>query len=421
MPKTATTPLSSLRTGRLATSFSDPVLRILTAATAISSLGRGVFFTLTVLYFTFVVGLSTAEIAVILTVSSAVGVGTSMLGGVLADRFSARRLLLGFVLVEGVALVSYSFAASFLTALLIACVVTGANRAADTSRSAIIGRAFTGDSRVGARAILRTVVNVGISVGSAAASIPLLIDTPDAYRVTIALAGSATLMSVIALARLPRRVDAPARPAEEHRTTAGRSPWHNPGYLTLTVLSALFGIQFGLAEIGLPLWIVQDTTAPVVMVSVILIINTALVIALQIPFSRGTHDIRKAGNAVAVAGVCMAVACAIYAASAGVPPVVAIVCLAIASVAHAFGEILSSAGTWGLSYELADPHRFGAYLGLYGMAFSIGTMFTPAIITVTVIEHGTAGWAVLGVVFLGSALGMAAVARRASRSRPSVA
>jgi len=417
MPESETT----TQRGRLATSFADPVLRILTAATAISALGRGVFFTLTVLYFTFVVGLSAAEIAVILTISSAVGVGTSMLGGLLADRFSARRLLLGFVLLEGVALVSYSFASSFVTALLIACIVTGANRAADTSRSAIIGRAFTGDSRVGARAILRTVVNIGISVGSAAASIPLLIDTPEAYRVTIAIAGTATLVSAVALARLPRRVDAAPEVSVHHETGAGRSPWRDPAYLALTVLSALFGIQFGLAEIGLPLWIVQDTTAPVVMVSAILIINTALVIALQIPFSRGTHDIRKAGNAVAVAGICMAVACAVYAASAGVSPVLAIVFLSLASIAHAFGEILSSAGTWGLSYELADPARFGAYLGLYAMAFSVGTMFTPAIITVTVIQHGTVGWAVLGVLFLGSALGMAAIARRASRSHPSVA
>ncbi|TFC55452.1 hypothetical protein E3O62_14150 [Cryobacterium sp. TMT2-15-1] len=89
----------------------------------------------------------------------------------------------------------------------------------------------------------------------------------------------------------------------------------------------------------------------------------------------------------------------------------AFVLLALAMVAHSFGEILSSAGGWGLSYELACPQRIGEYQGLFAMAFSVGSMFTPVILTVTVIENGTAGWAVLGALFLGSALVMWAIAR----------
>lgn len=396
----------------LGTTFADPVLRILATATAVSATSRGVFFTLTVFYFTLVVGLSALEIAIILTFSSAVGVVTSLLGGVLADRVSARKLLVGFVAVEGVALLGYSFAASFVSALVIASVVTGANRGANTVRSAVIGHAFNGSLRVGARAIIRTVQNLGVAVGGGAASIPLLIGTPDAYLVTIVLASSLTLLSTLAILRLPRRVDALHHDRETDAPLPGRSPWRDPRYVVLAVLSALFGIQFGLAEIGLPLWILHHTNAPAVAVSVILIINTALVIALQIPFSRGTQDIRRAGNAVAVGGVCMAVACAIYAATAGLSPVLAFVLLALAMIAHTFGEILSSAGTWGLSYELADPQRIGEYQGLFAMAFSIGSMLTPMILTVTVIESGTAGWAMLAALFLGSALGMWLIARK---------
>lgn len=408
---TLTLPTGGRPHGRIGAAFADPVLRILLTATAISATSRGVFFTLTVLYFTLVVGLSAVEIAIILTASSAVGVVTSLLGGVLADRISARSLLLGFVAIEGIALLSYTVADSFVSALAIACVVTGANRGANTVRAAIIGRAFMGSSRVGARAILRTVQNLGVALGGGAASIPLLIGTPDAYLVSIAIAAALTLASILAILRLPRRVDAAPRREEGRTPLAGRSPWRDPRYLALSIFSALFGIQFGLAEIGLPLWIVRHTNAPPVALSVILIINTALVIALQIPLSRGTQDIRKAGNVLALAGVCMAVACAIYAATAGVSPLLAFVLLALAMVAHTFGEIFSSAGGWGLSYELADPQRIGEYQGIFAMAFSVGSMFTPVILTVTVIENGTAGWAALGALFLGSALVMWAIAR----------
>jgi MFS family permease len=394
--------------------LSDPVLRILIAATAISALGRGVFLTLTILYFTFVVGLSTVEVAIILTVASAVGVAASLLGGTLADRVSGRRLLLWFLAVEGIALACYTVASSFVPALVIACIVMAGNRGANTARSAIIGRAFTGPARVGARAALRTIQNVGVAIGSAAASIPLLFGTSNAYHLTIIIAAAATLASTLVIMRLPRRVDAARLMSEKRAPLGGRSAWRDPRYAALTTLSALVGIQFGLAEIGLPLWIMHETSAPLVTVSIIIMINTVLVVALQIPFSRGTHDIRRAGNAVAIAGVSMAVACGIYSVTAGVPPVAAIVLLTLGMVAHTIAEILSSAGTWGLSYELADPRRIGEYQGLFAMAFSIGSMVTPAIVTITVIENGTAGWAALAALLLGSALAIAAIARRAA-------
>ncbi|MBG6058238.1 MFS family permease [Cryobacterium sp. MP_M5] len=398
---------------------SQQMLRILATQIFLNSLGRGVFLALTVLYFTLIVGLSVTEIAVILTVSSALGVATSWLGGSLADRVSAKRLLLALLVVEGLALLSYAFASSFMVALVIACVVNGASSSSKAVRATIVGRAFEGEVRIRTRAILLTVGNVGIALGGAAASIPLLLNVPDAYRLTIGIAGFATLISAARIAALPRRVDALVLSKVDRAASAhlvGRSPWRDPRYLGLAALSALFGIQFGLAEIGLPLWVLHHTEAPVVVVSIALIVNTVLVVALQIPLSRGSHDIRRAGKAVSLAGLFMAIACAVYAASAGVSPVLALALILAAAVAHTFGEILSSAGIWGLSYELADPRSAGAYQGLFAMAFSIGTMVTPAVIAVTVVDNGTAGWVVLGVIFLASSAGIRTIAHRASSS-----
>ncbi|WP_259064679.1 hypothetical protein [Microbacterium sp. AK031] len=77
---------------RLAQSFADPVLRALVTVTAVSRIGREVFLTVTVLFFTLIIGVSAGEAAVVLAVSSACGVLASFLGGWLADRSSARRL-----------------------------------------------------------------------------------------------------------------------------------------------------------------------------------------------------------------------------------------------------------------------------------------------------------------------------------------
>ncbi len=394
--------------------LSDPTLRILASAILVATVGRGIFLTLTVLYFSRFVGLSAVEIAVILSVSSGVGVATSYIGGRLADRFSARRLLVGMVAIEGLAIATYTFAANFSTAVVIACIAVGVNRGANATRSAIIARAFEGPNRVNARAVLRTVTNLGIALGGMIAGLALLAGTAEAFRAMMIGAGVVYLLSALHLRRLPTRVDAPrhdpAGPLPQRRV----SPFRDRRYLVLTVLSGIFGMQFGLAEMGVPLWISQDTSAPDVLISVILVINTLCVVLLQVPLSRGTHDPRRAGKIVMTGGVLMAVACALYATAGGVPVVAAVSLLCGAALLHSFAEILSQAGAWGLSFELADPLQAGAYQGMFGMGSALGAMLAPLVVTATVVEHGALGWGILGAVFLGSAAGVALIARKAS-------
>ncbi len=412
---------------RLVDSVADPVLRILVVATIIGKFGRGVFITVTVLYFSFVVGLTAGEVALILGIASAVGVGTTYLGGRLADRFSARRLLVAFTAVEGIALLSYSLANTFSTALIAACVVSGFGSAANTSRMAIIARAFEGASRVNTRAILRTVTNVAIAIGAGAAGVALLVGTADAYRVVIVTAGLMHLAGVVPLLRLPQRVDRAPRTLEPEASTgavasaagAGRSPFRDARYLWLTALSGIFAMQFGLFEVGVPLWIAHDTSAPEALVSVLLILNSVIVILFQVRLSRGTHDVRQAGRVTGIAGLLMVGACLLYAVAAGMPVWLAITVLVLGATAHAFAEVWSQAGVWGLSFELANEERAGAYQGVFAMGFGLGSMFAPLVVNATALTHGFAGWLGLAALFLLSALATRSIARRAASASAS--
>ncbi|WP_104092230.1 MFS transporter [Arthrobacter sp. GMC3] len=407
---------------RLLGAVSDPVLRILVTATLISRVGRGVFLTVTVLYITFVIGLSTAETATVLGISSAVGVGTSYLGGRLADKFSARRLLFALMAAEGLTLGCYAFASDFTGILIIACVVSAVGSASNATRMAIVARAFEGPARVNARSILRTVTNVAIALGAAIAGVALLADNATAYRMVMLGAGAVYLLGVIPVWKLPSRVNAPApvttdaaSPAPEGRPQGGSSPFSDRRYLLLTALAAIFGMQFGLAEVGVPLWISHNTLVPRSLVSVLLILNTAIVIAFQIPLSRGTDDLRKASKVVTLAGVLMAVASILYALADGVSVAPAILLLVVAAIAHAFAEVWSQAGTWGLSFELANASNAGAYQGVFAMGAGLGSMCAPFVVAGTALKYGLPGWIALAVIFLASALGLAAIARRAAR------
>ncbi|WP_455134064.1 MFS transporter [Microbacterium aurum] len=409
------------------------MLRILVTSTAVGRIGRGVFLAVTVLYFTRIVGLSAGEIAVVLTVSAGLGVAASAITGHLADRISARRILLAGMTLDGVALVAYAFAADFWAVLAIGAVVGVAESAANAARMAIIARAFDGPRRVSARAILRTVTNIAIAAGAAAGGLALLADTGLAYRAAIVAAGLVVLAGVPIMRGLPPRVDAPrvvpAAPAADSAvpTAAGTatappatpvvrraSPWRDARYLAVTALSAVFGMQFGLAEVGVPLWIAHDTAAPTAIVAALLILNTVIVVIFQVPLSRGTHDVRRAGTVTAWAGVLMVLACALYAGAAPVVAWLAVALLIAAALAHAFAEVMSQAGGWGLSFELADPRAPGAYQGVFSMGFNLGAMAAPIVVTAA-LGLGLAGWALLAVVFAASALGTTLIAWRSAK------
>ncbi|QAY72124.1 MFS transporter [Agromyces protaetiae] len=431
---------------RLANSVADPVLRILVGATLISRVGRGIFLTVTVLYFSLIVGLSPADLAVILAAASGAGVVAAFVGGWLADRWSAKKLIVTFTAIGGTNLVAYVFAHDFWSALVLATLFGFFDQAANSTRSAIIARGFDGESRVQARAVLRTVTNVSIAAGSGLGALALAIGTADAYRTLIVGAGILDLLGLVLLVRLPARVDAPSFGARrvrepvvtetgsldaqatadalaaERRDWRRRSPWRDPRYLLLTLCSAVFGMQFGVGELAVPLWITHETDAPNVLVAVLLVINTLVVVLFQVPLSRGTHDLRVAARAAAVAAWLMAAACVVYAAAAGLPVGFAVAVLVVAALAHAFAEVLSQAGGWGLSFELADPARAGAYQGVYGMGYSVGALSAPLVINATALSHGFAGWVALGAIFLASGLGTWWIARRAaSRTAESTA
>ena len=351
--------------------------------------------------------------ALIVAIGAGVGVGAAYLGGRMADSISARRLLAASTAICGLAVVAYALVGDTASALVVQIVASGAWAFSGSVRSAIIARAFEGHARVMSRAVLRSITNLGIAVGGGAAAIALIAGTAEAYRLFLVGAGLAYLGAAVVAMRLPERVDAPKRSADAP-SRLGRSPWTDRRYLSFSLLASIFGMQFAVAEVGVPLWIAQSTDAPEALVAVLLVINTTAVILLQVPLSRGTHDMRRAGVVSAVAGVLMALACVAYGSSAAVLVVGAIVLLVIGALLHAFAEILSQAACWSLSFELADPARAGAYQGVFSMSFSAGATIAPLVIALT-LSGGMAGWIALAAVFALSAAGVSMIAITAAR------
>ncbi|GLY33333.1 MFS transporter [Kineosporia sp. NBRC 101731] len=369
--------------------------RALTAATMASATANGVFYTVSALFFTRVAGLPATTVGLGLTIAGAVGVAGSFGAGRACDRFGARRVLLIATAGQALALLLYTGARETLSFTVIACAAVGLRAVQGTARQTLLAVAFPGPDRVAVRARLRVVTNIFIGLGAVLGGAALIVDSTYAY--TTALVAVAVLSG---LACLPIRALSTPEAVTLPRRAGEGSPLQDRRYLLVTGLNSLMAMQFGLSNVGLPLWVAFHTEAPTVTVSGLLLLNTVLVALLQVRVARGTDDVVTAARAVALAGVLLALACGLYAGAGWVGAAGAVILLVLAATVQAVAEMRGEAGSWGLAFELADPRRPGAYQGVSQTGYALGAMLAPLVITATAIDHGTVGWAVLAGMFV---------------------
>ncbi|WP_445281549.1 MFS transporter [Streptomyces sp. DSM 118148] len=393
----------------------DPVLRLATVLTAVNSLGNGLYFPLGVLYFTRIVGLDATAVGLGMTVAGLVGVAAGVPAGRAADRWGARRvgaLLWGGT---GVATASYVLVGSYAGFLVAVICATGLQMASRGVQGALYADVLPPATRVEARAYLRMVTNVGMGAGGALGAVALQVDTRGAYLTVIALNALSFAGPALLLPRLPLAPHARERAAAGAPAGEGWRAVRDLPFLAVTVLNAVLVVQYTLSEVGLPLWIVERTTAPRWTAALLMIVNCVLVALLQVRVARRASRVATAVRAMGWSGLLLAAACAVYALSAGLSPVWAVLSLTAGAVVQVFAEVLSAAGGWTLGYALADARAHGVYQGVFGAGASAGMMAGPALVTVTAIAHGALGWAVLGAVFALAGLCVAPAVRWARR------
>ncbi|WP_306213873.1 MFS transporter [Actinoplanes sp. RD1] len=383
--------------------------RLLAASNLVFTLGSGLYLTAGVLYFTEAMHLPVAQVGAGFAIAGAVALGLSVGGGYLADRLGARGVYTGMLLVQSAATAAFVLADRFWPFVIVVAVATAAKSAGTAARSPLI-RAYGGERPQEFRAFLRSITNVGVSVGAVFAGWAVQVGTSTAYHLMVVGMTLFTVASAVFILLLPA-VD-PTPVAAGPRWSALRD-WP---YLLLTGLDGLMAIQFKVLTVALPLWVVQRTDAPHGIISATMVTATLIVVLFQVRASRGIDSPAAGGRAYRRAGAAFLIAAAVLPLSAYLPGWAAAMLLIAAVVVHTIGELWHAAAGFEVSFALAPEHATGQYLGVFGLGAGLAETVGPGLLIGLCITWGTPGWYALGMMFLLTGLAVPVAVRWAAQT-----
>ncbi len=293
------------------------------------------------------------------------GLVVAPVAGRLADRWGGFRVMRASLLVSGLLLFLMPLAK---TAVVVFPLIVLWGMAADAIRPASLA-ALTGladpEQRKIAIALNRLAINLGMSIGPAVGGLIAAASFPVLFIVDGATSIAASLWLTFVLMR-PGFSEAPATPRRRDTPGIGRDR-RTLIFLFATLLTYVVFLQTNAA---MPLFMVQDLRMPVAYFGAVFVLNTLLIICLEMPLNVLT--IRWSHRAsLSLGAALIAVGLGVL---AGVTTKTGV---AVSVVIWTFGEMifLPSAAAH-IAGEAPDGRR-GQYLGAYSMTFSVAMMVGP--------------------------------------------
>ncbi|MFD6067554.1 MULTISPECIES: MFS transporter [Amycolatopsis] len=390
-------------------------MKRLISAQLISSVGDGAYYVSSALYFTLVVGLSPAQVGLGLTVGWAVGSVAGIALGQVADRRGPKGTAVLLALGTAASVTAFLFVGSVFTFVIAACVYACFQCGLGAARQALLAGLIDPAERTTFRARLQALSNAGIAIGAALGGIALALGTREAFLTVFVLDALAFVAAALVLRKVPTVAPLPPREGEPSVAVLRDRP-----YALLALLNMVMVLYMPLFSLVLPLWISTRTAAPSWLVSAMLVLNTASVVVFQVRVTRGVTGLRSAAGYARYAGLLLFFSCLVFSFSAmGESAWAAALILLLGATLQVVGEMAQAAGSWEIAFGLAPEGKQGQYQGFFGAGTAIARMLGPVLLTGLILVGGTAGWMVLGGLFLVAGLLTGPAVRWAERkSRP---
>lgn len=377
------------------------VSRVIAVNAVVDSAGTGAYLSAAVLYFTRFGGMSPSAYGLGLAVAGLIGMLASTPVCSLADRFPVKHVVVCIAVWRAAGFAVLAFVHGLAVFVLVLSALYLFDRSAGPLYQALIGALLTGTDRTRAMAVTRSARNVGFSVGFLTAGVALHIGTPAAYRGLFFLNSASFIAMAVLIASLPatKRHREPASSRGE-RAAGAVPPARNRFFVGVTLSNAVLFLYAALLLSVLPLWTADHTKAPLWIITVMLLVNTAFAVGGQLKAVASVNDPTSAARAATRSAVYMTLSCAMLAISGITTNSYEAVAVLLAAIVFlSLAEILHSTAACQVSYDLAPPGRQGAYLGFFNTGLSSVEFFGAAPILYLISHLGDITWLIVASLF----------------------
>jgi MFS family permease len=387
-----------------------PLAGRLATQSLLFALGEGAFMTGSAFFFIKIVGLTGPQVGLGLTIAGIAGFIAAYPMGRLVNRFGPKRCWAVSSAGQACLFGVWPFIEGFdsFVAMVVAMEVVGS--LGGSAHGAYTVDVLPPEERVTSRAYMYSALNVGFTLGAGLGLIGLSIETATGSTTVIeAVPWFTALVFVVNAAAVLRLPDAShdAKSAEERRAKVpGRGPLLNLGWMTTTFFVGVLWTNQVLLNLVIPLWLVERTDAPGVLLAFLFCTNTVMCIFLPMAAARGIVDVRTALRAARISCVFFVASCLTTAYTHDTAGWVTIALVWLGHVTVTGAELYLSAASWSFEAELMDPRRRGDYQGAAELSGILGKVWAPALYTFLVMDWGSQGWFVIAAIVVVATAGL---------------
>ena len=360
-------------------------------AAGVSALGAGLIRPFLLLYAVTISDLSPSRAGLALSAGFLFGLALVPVTGRWIDA-GARRAVLVTTLALQVAGLVLLLAIPGPAGFICACLLQGVgSQTAPIAQAAVVSSLATGYERDAVLAALRSLRNAGLGAGALLATAALGSGAVGMRWLAAATAASYLISAVlVSTVRMPG--EGPSR-----RHLGARTPIEaadRPVLRRLMIMNLAnlpFALCFDILEVALPVVIVTQLAAAPAWSSGIFVINTTMVILVQLPAviwmaRRPRRQVFGIAGAVLAASYLGFLAAGTHHGDTGA------VAIAAVSVVYTLGEILYTGVSTALVIDAAPAHLRGRALGRWQLSLGLGRAIAPLAITVALSVGSAVLW-----------------------------
>jgi predicted MFS family arabinose efflux permease len=343
-------------------------LWVLSAATLINRLGT-MAIPFLVLYLTRELGFSPERAGLALGIYGASAIVAAPISGRLCDRIGGLPIIRASLLGSGLMLLAFPFVGSFPSVIALTIAWSLFNESGRPATLTLIADLVPTEQRKPAYALMRLAINLGMSVGPAVGG---FIAAHSFKMIFVANAG-ASLASGLFLILVP--LSAVAHTRATHAVSSDgsvprRAVLSDRPMMVFLFATFLINVVFFQHEGALPLFLVQDLHLSTAFYGGLFTINTLMIVFMEVPLNAATaHWPHR--FALSLGSLLFAAGSGLFGFARGPWMIV------LGVVVWTFGEMMLFPQASAYVADVAPPHRRGAYMGAFSMAFSLSFAVAP--------------------------------------------